>query len=76
MNVETVNNFININININIQLFEKAAKIMHKNFVSNGAFRQLVRPLMASGIDMERGQSFNLNSNQVGLKKKKGCCSK
>jgi len=33
------------------KLFEKAAKIMHKKFISSGAFRQLVRPSMASGID-------------------------
>ena len=49
---------------------------MHKKFVSNGAFRQLVRPIMASGIDMEKGQSFNLNSKEVLQQKKKGCCSK
>jgi len=28
---------------------------MHKKFISNGAFRNLVRPNLASGIDFERG---------------------
>jgi hypothetical protein len=40
---------------------------MHKKFISNGAFRQLVRPTMASGVDLDRGQSFNLNDNRMTL---------
>lgn len=58
-----------------MKLFEKAAKIMHKRFISNGAFRNLVRPNLASGIDFERGVSFNLAETKQ-PPKKKGCCSK
>ena len=48
---------------------------MHKKFISNGAFRNLVRPNMASGIDFDRGESFNLNVNKMTIPpKKKGCC--
>lgn len=49
---------------------------MHKKFISNGAFRNLVRPNLASGIDFERGVSFNLADNKQPATKKKGCCGK
>ena len=31
------------------QLFKKASDILYKKFITNGAFRNLVRPTMASG---------------------------
>lgn len=49
---------------------------MHKKFISNGAFRNLVRPNLASGIDFQRGVSFNLADNKQTTPKKKGCCNK
>jgi hypothetical protein len=51
-----------------------AAKIMHKKFVSNGAFRQLVRPALSSILDLDRAQSFSLKENTVNTQKKKKCC--
>lgn len=48
---------------------------MHKKFVSSGAFRNLVRPTMASGIDFERGPSFSLDNKMTLVpEKKKRCC--
>lgn len=45
-----------------MQLFTKAAQFMYKKYVANGSFRNLVRPVMASGVDMSRTESVNLNN--------------
>jgi hypothetical protein len=46
---------------------------MHKKFISNHGFRNLVMPVMMSGIEPNRAESFRLTSNNL-QKKKKGCC--
>ena len=62
-------------------MFEKAAKILHKKYTASGSFRNLVKPVMASGFSTgaeqvveRRSTSFNLNSNKLTPNKKKGCC--
>ena len=35
-------------------MFTKAAQFMYKKYVTSGAFRSIVRPVMASGIDSDR----------------------
>lgn len=52
---------------------------MHKKFLSNPGFRYLVRPVMASGFDFDRRESFALNAmkeNRITVeeRKKGGCC--
>ncbi len=47
---------------------------MYKKFISSGAFRALVRPNLATGIDFDRGESFNLNADKMVAPKKKRCC--
>lgn len=42
-------------------MFAKAAKIMYKKYRSNGSFRNLVRPVLASGLETEKAESFDLN---------------
>jgi hypothetical protein len=46
---------------------------MHKKFISNHAFRNLVMPVMMSGIDPGRSESIRLTANNL-QPKKKGCC--
>jgi len=36
---------------------------MHKKYISSGAFRNLVRPIMASGIEPIRGESIRITVN-------------
>jgi len=38
---------------------------MYKKYVTNGSFRNLVRPVMASGIDMVPSQSFDLGRTSM-----------
>ncbi len=58
---------------IGVQLFNKAAQLMYKKYVTNGSFRNLVRPVMASGIDFNRTESVELNRASLEPQKKK-CC--
>lgn len=46
---------------------------MYKKYVTNGSFRNLVRPVMASGIDFNRAESVELNRASLEPQKKK-CC--
>jgi hypothetical protein len=46
---------------------------MYKKYVTNGSFRNLVRPVMASGIDFNRTESVELNRASLEPQKKK-CC--
>lgn len=57
-----------------MQLFDRAAKLMHKKFISNHAFRNLVMPVMMSGVEPNRSESIRLTANNLNQKKKKGCC--
>lgn len=54
-------------------MFNKAAQLMYKKYVTNGSFRNLVRPVMASGIDFNRTESVELNRASLEPQKKK-CC--
>jgi hypothetical protein len=46
---------------------------MHKKFISNHAFRNLVMPMMMSGIEPQRAESMRLTVNNSAKGKKK-CC--
>lgn len=54
------------------ELFDRAAKLMHKKFITNHAFRNLVMPVMMSGLEPNRAESMRLTATN--LKQKKGCC--
>jgi hypothetical protein len=45
---------------------------MHKKFITNHAFRNLVMPVMMSGLEPNRSESIRLTVNNT--QKKKGCC--
>ncbi len=38
---------------------------MYKKYVTNGSFRNLVRPVMASGIDFMKSESFSIDNNML-----------
>lgn len=46
---------------------------MYKKYVTNGSFRNLVRPVMASGIDYHKAESVELHRASFEPEKKK-CC--
>lgn len=48
---------------------------MYKKYITNGSFRNLVRPVLASGIDINRTQSFDLNHRMSVEPEKKKCCN-
>lgn len=60
-------------LKINIQLFTKAAQFMYKKYVTNGSFRNLVRPVMASIMEPDRAESFDLRKTHLEPQKKR-CC--
>lgn len=48
---------------------------MYKKYIANGSFRNLVRPVLASEIDIERSESFDLSSGMIVEQNKKKCCN-
>jgi hypothetical protein len=47
---------------------------MHKKYISNQAFRHLVMPMMVTGLEPSRSESFKLTAENTQQQKKKGGC--
>lgn len=55
-----------------IQLFKRAAEVLHKKYVVNGSFRNLVRPVLASGSTLRSSSQVMGRTDSQGKGKK--CC--